>query len=352
MATQRCYMASDADDGQRLDVLLGSLGLYPSRSAAAKAIDGGLVLVAGAPAAKKTLVKAGQAIVYTLDEPEPNTPLIGQAIPLDVRYEDEDLLVLSKQAGLICHPSEDHRDHTLVHGLINRYGARGLCSVQGEADRLGLVHRLDMDTSGLMLAAKTDEAGLALMDAIADRSVDRHYLALVHGIIPGDTGMIDAPIARHPKDRLRMAIRDSDGARDAITTFTVLKRYGAGVRDNGYTLVDCKLFTGRTHQIRVHMEYIKHPLVGDPLYTAGKPKAEWADLALPRQFLHSYHLGFVHPITGEFLEFNDNLPKDLATVLESLEPALQETTEDGRKVEALLADAPTPSIEGIPWACQ
>ena len=312
-------MATSDDEGMRLDALMGERGLYASRSAAARAIEDGKVLVAGEAASKKQTVTAGQPIVYEVAEERVDTPLVGEPIPLDIRYEDDHVIVLSKQAGLVCHPSDDHLDGTLVNALIYHCGADHLCNVQGEKDRLGIVHRLDMDTTGLMMAAKTDAAGEALMAAIQDHVVDRRYLALVHGIIPHETGMIDAPIARHPKDRTRMCIRDVPSAREAITTFTVLQRYEADVRDNGYTLVDCKLFTGRTHQIRVHMEYAKHPLVGDPMYTANRPRHESANLGLKRQFLHSFKLTFDHPITGQTLHFEDDLPQDLADVLARLE---------------------------------
>lgn len=352
MATSRLYMTTSADEGMRLDALLGKLGLYASRSAAAKAIEDGRVLVAGSPATKKQAVCAGQAIVYEVDEEVVPTPLRGEPIDLDIRYEDDDLIVLSKQIGLVCHPSDDHADGTLVNALIYHCGVEHLCNVQGELDRLGIVHRLDMDTSGLMLAAKTDRAGEALMKAIQDRVVDRHYLALVHGVIAHDTGMIDAPIARHAKDRTRMAIRDCDSAREAITTFRVLERFEAGPRDNGYTLIDCKLFTGRTHQIRVHMEYTKHPLVGDPLYTANRPKSESASLGLRRQFLHSFRLRFDHPETLESLEFADNLPHDLSAAVEALADRSVELTDAGHEVRALLADAPTPCVEGVAYLDQ
>ena len=316
--TSRCYVATAQDEGMRLDALMGERGLYASRSAAAHAIDAGKVLVGGELASKKLKVRAGQAIVYELDEPVVDTPLVGEPIDIDIRYEDDDIIVLSKQAGLVCHPSDDHRDGTLVNALIYRYGADNLCNVQGEKDRLGIVHRLDMDTTGLMMAAKTDRAGEALMAAIQDHVVDRRYKALVHGVISLEKGMIDAPIARHAKDRTRMAIRDCDSAREAITTFTVLDRFEPGPKDNGYTLIDCKLFTGRTHQIRVHMEYAKHPLVGDPLYTHSMPKAESANLGLKRQFLHSFMLTFDHPITGVEMHFEDELPDDLQAVLDGL----------------------------------
>ena len=352
MGASKLYMTTADDAGMRLDALLGQRGAYASRSAAAKAIEEGRVLLAGKAVSKKQTVEAGQAIVYEVDEEIVPTPLSGEPIPLDIRYEDDDVIVLSKQAGLVCHPSDDHADGTLVNALIYHCGAEHLCNVQGELDRLGIVHRLDMDTTGLMLAAKSDAAGEALMQAIQDRTVDRHYLALVHGVIAPDTGMVDAPIARHAKDRTRMAIRDCDSAREAITTFRVLERYDAGPRDNGYTLIDCKLFTGRTHQIRVHMEYTGHPLVGDPLYVAHRPKAESANLGLRRQFLHSFRLRFDHPTTLESIELFDNLPRDLAETLDTLRERGFETTDAGREVRSLLADAPVPSIEGVPYLDQ
>ena len=234
---------------------------------------------------------------------------------MDVRYEDDYLLVISKQPGLVCHPAEGHYGDTLVNALIAHCGKDHLCSVQGEHDRLGIVHRLDRDTSGLMLAAKTDEVGLALMEDIRTRDVDRHYLSLVQGWIPLDTGYIDAPIARSDKDHLRMTVSDKDNARSSVTTFEVVKRFDPGKKDDGFTLIDWKLFTGRTHQIRVHMEYIKHPCVGDPVY--GWQKKD--NLGLTRQFLHSYRLDFTHPVTGERLHFEDTLPDDLQAVLDELE---------------------------------
>lgn len=320
MARSVCHVATALDEGMRLDALLASLGLYSSRSAAVRAIEQGRVLVGGTPVQKKHAVAAGEAIVCELDEEQTDLPVVAEDIPLDIRYEDDALIVLSKQAGLVCHPSPDHASGTLVNALLAHCGADHLCNVQGEDDRLGIVHRLDGDTSGLMLAAKTDEAGEALMEAIRLRSVDRHYLALVHGVMAPDTGMIDAPIARDATERTRMAVRDAPSAREAITTFEVIERFEPSDTDNGYTLLDCKLFTGRTHQIRVHMQYAKHPIVGDPLYRASAPRAAGASLGLDRQFLHSYRLRFEHPITGEEMSFIDGLPEDLQGVLDVLAP--------------------------------
>ena len=311
MARMLSYSATALDAGERLDSLLAARACFASRSAAARAIESGNVFVNGANVVKKYAVAAGDVIVYQEEEEVEAGPVTGQPIDLDIRFEDDDLIVLSKQIGLVCHPSVDHADGTLVNALIYHCGADHLCNVQGEDDRLGIVHRLDRDTSGLMLAAKTDAAGYALMEDIRDRAVDRHYLALVHGVIAPDTGMIDAPIARSANERTRMAVRDVPSARDAVTTFRVLERFEPRQHDDGYTLIDCKLFTGRTHQIRVHMQYAKHPLVGDPVYTANGPKDARTQLGLKRQFLHSFRIRFIHPETSEELEFADNLPRDL-----------------------------------------
>lgn len=329
MARSLVHIVAAQDDGMRLDALAAARELYASRSAAVKAIEDGRVFVNGETVAKKAVVSTGDTIVYEVAEEAPKTHLLGQPIDLDIRYEDDYLIVLSKQVGLVCHPSPDHFDGTLVNALIYHCGADNLCNVQGDRDRLGIVHRLDRDTSGLMLAAKTDDAGQALMDDIRDRIVDRHYLTLVQGVIPHDTGMIDAPIARADRERTRMAVSDSPSARDSITTFTVLERFDAGSKDGGYTLLDCKLFTGRTHQIRVHMNYIKHACVGDPSYGTGSPAAQ---LGLTRQFLHSYRLAFTHPVTGEDLEFVDGLPEDLSNALESIAERTQGRTEAGEAV--------------------
>lgn len=346
MARMLSYSATALDAGERLDSLLAARACFASRSAAARAIESGNVFVNGANVVKKYAVAAGDVIVYQEEEEVEAGPVTGQPIDLDIRFEDDDLIVLSKQIGLVCHPSVDHADGTLVNALIYHCGADHLCNVQGEDDRLGIVHRLDRDTSGLMLAAKTDAAGYALMEDIRDRAVDRHYLALVHGVIAPDTGMIDAPIARSANERTRMAVRDVPSARDAVTTFRVLERFEPRQHDDGYTLIDCKLFTGRTHQIRVHMQYAKHPLVGDPVYTANGPKDARAQLRLKRQFLHSFRIRFIHPETSEELEFADNLPRDLDEALRSLGDRSRGMTDAGREVAALLADAPRPSVEG------
>jgi 23S rRNA pseudouridine1911/1915/1917 synthase len=183
--------------------------------------------------------------------------------------------------------------------------------LQGE-DRPGIVHRLDKDTTGLMMVAKTDDAQVALQEAIKLRSIDRRYLTLVHGWIAPDTGLVDAPLARDPRDRMRMGVSDRLDAKQSVTTFRVLERFEAGQHDDGFTLLECKLYTGRTHQIRVHMSYIKHPVVGDQLYGISRVKA---NLGLERQFLHSYRLQLTHPATGEELLFVDPPAEDLTELL-------------------------------------
>ena len=317
MTRSLCHIVAAADAGARLDALMAERGLYPSRSAAARASEEGAVFVTGANVAKKHAVAAGDTVVYEAAEEAAPRALEGEPIDLDIRFEDEHLLVLSKQVGLVCHPSVDHYDGTLVNALVHHCGAANLCNVQGEDDRLGIVHRLDRDTSGLMLAAKTDEAGYALMEDIR---------------------------ARAEKERTRMAVRDVPSARDAVTTFRVLERFEHGPRDDGYSLIDCKLFTGRTHQIRVHMEYAKHPLAGEPVYRSRAPKDPAADLGLERQFQHSFQLAFTHPATGEELSFADNLPADLQAALDSLADRSRGRTEAGEEVFELLRDAPRPRL--------
>lgn len=194
--------------GMRLDAFMAAEGLYPTRSAAAKCIADGYAALNGKIARKSATVSEGDVLEYETFE-DPHAPALEAVeIPLDVRYEDDYLLVISKQAGLVCHPADGHYGDTLVNALIAHCGRENLCDVQGEQDRLGIVHRLDKDTSGLMLCAKTDEVGLALMEDIRTRDVDRHYLALVQGWIPLETGLVDAPIARGDRDRLRMKVSD------------------------------------------------------------------------------------------------------------------------------------------------
>ncbi len=319
------------DAGQRLDAFLGQHEALVSRSAASRLIEGGYVRVNGAIAAKRHTVRAGEQVSFEIPPPE-GCDLEPEDIPLDIRYEDEHMIVLSKQADLVVHPAQGNWTGTLVHALLAHCGGT-LGSLQGE-ERPGIVHRLDKDTTGLMMVAKNDRAQAALSEAIKIRAIDRRYLALVHGYIAPDSGLIDAPLGRDQRDRKRMAVVDSPSARQSVTTFRVLERYLAGTHDDGYTLVECKLYTGRTHQIRVHMAYIEHAVVGDQLYGQRKVKA---DRGLTRQFLHAYRLELDHPITGERLEFTDAPSADLSRVLRELEPDSMGRTEAGDEVFGRIA---------------
>jgi 23S rRNA pseudouridine1911/1915/1917 synthase len=318
--------------GQRLDTLLGHADEVASRSAAARLIEAGFVLVNGELATKRHVAHAGELISVEVP-PAEGHELEPEDIPLDIRFEDDDMLVISKQAGLVVHPAQGNWTGTLVHALLAHTDELG--TLQGE-DRAGIVHRLDKDTTGLMMAAKNNRAQAALSEAIKIRAVDRCYLALVHGYIAPDTGLIDAPLGRDPRDRKKMAVVESSSARQSVTTFRVLERYLAGTHDDGYTLVECKLYTGRTHQIRVHMAYIEHAVVGDQTYGQRKLKA---DRGLTRQFLHAYRLEFDHPITSEHLSFVDPLPADLVSVLREIEPDSMGRTEAGDEVFAMLEGA-------------
>ena len=318
-------------DGERLDSFLASQDNMPSRSACAKLIESGAVTINSTHAdSKSEKVCLGDRIQAEVEEPEEvGGPLAPNPyIPLDIRFEDEYLIVLSKQAGLVCHPAPGHVDDTLANALVAHCGYGHLGMLQGE-ERPGIVHRLDRDTSGLMVAAKDDRTQKALQDLIRLRVLDRRYVVLVHGYVAPDDGTIVTGIARSTKDRLRMAVSDDPGAREAITTFKTLERFEAGRRDEGYSLLECHLYTGRTHQIRVHMRHIGHPVAGDPLYGKG---SLLQNKGLTRQFLHSWHIRFDHPCTGETIELADRLPDDLLNVLESLQGTSMGLTERGREV--------------------
>ena len=318
-------------DGERLDSFLASQDNMPSRSACAKLIESGAVTINSTHAdSKSEKVCLGDRIQAEVEEPEEvGGPLAPNPyIPLDIRFEDEYLIVLSKQAGLVCHPAPGHVDDTLANALVAHCGYGHLGMLQGE-ERPGIVHRLARDTSGLMVAAKDDRTQKALQDLIRLRVLDRRYVVLVHGYVAPDDGTIVTGIARSTKDRLRMAVSDDPGAREAITTFKTLERFEAGRRDEGYSLLECHLYTGRTHQIRVHMRHIGHPVVGDPLYGKG---SLLQNKGLTRQFLHSWHIRFDHPCTGETIELADRLPDDLLNVLESLQGTSMGQTERGREV--------------------
>ena len=322
MPEKQVVNANDA--GLRIDVYLFDKGVYESRNAASKAVSSNLVLVNTKPVKKNYCLAENDEITF---EERVFEEEVAEEIPLDIRFEDEHLLVISKQADLLTHPSNESQKRTLMHALIAKYGEDGLCLVQGNEARPGIVHRLDAFTTGLMICAKTNEAGEALIEQIKNREVNRRYVALVHGIVKDDTFKIDAPIRRHATHRTKMVVGDGPASKDAITTAQVIEKFSSTNNDDGYTLLECKLLTGRTHQIRVHMQFIKHPVVGDPLYDSYSPKAKSASLGLTRQFLHSAKLSFTHPITGKQLRFEDSLPEDLQTALSLLDGRVLEQTD-------------------------
>lgn len=322
-------------DGLRLDTFLASVDGCPSRSACAKLVAAGDVTINSTLATSKSeTVCLGDRIQARLPDPEPEDGALAPnpSIPLDVRFEDDHIIVLSKQAGLVCHPSPGHLDDTLANALVARCGYGHLGMLQGD-DRPGIVHRLDMDTSGLMVCAKDDATQKALQDLIRLRVLDRRYVTLVHGYVAPDFGTITTGIARSRRDRLRMTVSDDPGAREAITTFRTLERFEAGRFDEGFSLLECHLYTGRTHQIRVHMRHAGHPCVGDQLYGRGDDRT---NMGLRRQFLHSWHIRFDHPVTGETIELADRLPPDLSSVLESLHDRSMGRTQAGEKICPLL----------------
>jgi 23S rRNA pseudouridine1911/1915/1917 synthase len=286
-----------ADAGRRLDAFLaGPLG---SRARAQRLIESGAVRVDGTPVAKRHRVAAGELVSVELPEPAP-APEIGPRVPFAVEYEDDHLLVVDKPAGLVVHPARGHRTGTLAQALAGR-------AAGGEDDwRPGIVHRLDRDTSGLLVVAKSEAVHADLKAALQRRDVAREYLALVEGVPPARTGLIDAPIGRDRGVRTRMST-DTDQPREARTHFVLEEALGGPAR---FALLRVRLETGRTHQIRVHLQAIGHPVAGDPEYgTAGL-------LGLERQFLHAARLAFVHPVTGAAVEVTSELPADLAAALE------------------------------------
>ena len=293
------------ESGERSDALLARTMEELSRSAAQRLMEQGRVLADGMPVRKNLRVRAGTVITVQLPETE-EIPLIPQDLPLDIVYEDDDLIVVNKERGMVVHPAPGHPDGTLVNALLWHCGD-SLSGIGGEK-RPGIVHRIDKDTSGLLIAAKNDFAHRALSAQLADHSLARVYEAVARGRLREDSGSIDRPIGRHPTDRKKMAVTDRNG-RPAVTHWEVLARY------SGYTLVRCRLETGRTHQIRVHMASIGHPLLGDALYGAPSPEK-----GLEGQCLHARELKFVHPRTGEAMHLQTERPAWFCEVLRRLGP--------------------------------
>ena len=291
-------------EGERLDAFLARSVPDLTRSAAQRLLERGAVTLRGRAAKKNDKTRLGDSLTVCLPEPQP-VDLVPQNIPLDVIYEDDDVIVVNKPVGLVVHPAPGHPDGTLVNALLYHCGT-SLSGINGEL-RPGIVHRIDRDTSGLIVAAKNDRAHLALAAQLQDHSLARVYEAVAVGGFREDCGTVDAPIGRHPVDRKKMAV-DRKNGREAVTHWSVLARYP------GYTHVECRLETGRTHQIRVHLASIGHPLLGDTVYGSKKP---WPGLA--GQCLHARRLRFVHPSTGEPLELECPLPDWFQDVLEKLE---------------------------------
>ena len=292
-----------AEGGIRIDSFLAAELQDISRSSAQKLIENGLVTLRGKTVKKNHKTSVGECFEVSLPEPEA-TDIIPQNIPLDIVYEDNDVIVINKPRGMVVHPAPGHPDCTLVNALM--YHCGDSLSGIGGVVRPGIVHRIDMDTSGLLIVAKNDTAHAHLSAQLADRSLSRVYEAVVYGRIKDDSGTISAPIGRHPTDRKRMAVTDKN-ARNAVTHYEVIARY------NGFTHVRCILETGRTHQIRVHMAHIGHPLLGDLVYGRKKPEK-----GLSGQCLHAKKLKFIHPSTGQPMAFETQLPEYFQTVLKKL----------------------------------
>ena len=291
------------ESGERIDALLARLLPELSRSAAQRLLEEGRVSLSGRPVKKNYKCSAGDCFLVDLPEAPEETELLPQNIPLDVVFEDGDVIVVNKPRGLVVHPAPGHPDGTLVNALLWHCGD-SLSGIGGEK-RPGIVHRIDMDTSGLLIVAKNDFAHQALSGQLADRSLSRVYEAVVRGRLREDAGTVDKPIGRHPTDRKRMAI--VPGGRPAVTHWEVLARY------QGYTHIRCRLETGRTHQIRVHMASLGHPLLGDFTYGAPSPEK-----GLTGQCLHARELKFIHPRTGEQIHLETRLPAYFTDVLSRL----------------------------------
>jgi 23S rRNA pseudouridine1911/1915/1917 synthase len=277
-----------------------------TRSAVQKLMEDGLITLQGKPLKKNTKLASGDCVSVTLPDPEP-VDVVPQNIPLDVVYEDDDVIVVNKPVGMVVHPAAGHPDGTLVNALLWHCGD-SLSGINGQL-RPGIVHRIDRDTSGLIIAAKNDAAHLSLAEQLLDHSLCRTYETLVVGKLREDSGTVDAPIARHPTDRKKMAV--VAGGKRAVTHWQVVERY------NGVTRVECRLETGRTHQIRVHMAYLGHPVLGDTVYGAKKPYP-----GLVGQCLHAKQLRFRHPRTGELVEVSAPLPEYFVKVVRKLESQL------------------------------
>lgn len=294
------HIVLETENKQRVDKILTGVNTDCSRSQIQSWITQDLVSVNGSIVKANYKCKTDDQITWSIPEVKP-LDIIAENIPLDIVYEDSDLLVVNKPKGMVVHPSVGHQSGTLVNALMHH--CDDLSGING-VERPGIVHRIDKDTSGLLVVAKNDQSHVYLSEQMAAKDVERKYVAIVHGVIEHDEGMIDAPIGRDPKDRQKQAVVDE--GKPAITHFRVLERFPK------FTQIECQLETGRTHQIRVHLNYIKFPLAGDPKYGPRKT------LELNGQALHAKTLGFTHPTTKEWMEFNSNPPAYFQDLLQEL----------------------------------
>ena len=293
-----------ADSGLRIDKYLSSVNEQLCRSYIQKLLKSGLVLVDGKPVKASYQVDEGDVI--SLDIPEAVEPEIEpEDMDLDILYEDQDVILVNKPKGMVVHPAAGHYSHTLVNGLM--YHCKDQLSGINGVMRPGIVHRIDMDTTGVIIACKNDISHNSIAAQLKEHSITRRYQAIVHGVLKDDAGTIEGPIGRHPTDRKKMSINYNNG-KSAVTHYKVLKRF------RQYTHVECRLETGRTHQIRVHMASIGHPLLGDLVYGPGKCPIP----GLQGQTLHAGVLGFIHPRTGEYMEFTAPLPEYIAKLVNTL----------------------------------
>ena len=298
------FRVTDEDGGVRIDKYLTSVCEGLSRSYLQKLLKSGQVLVGGQGVKASYAVQEGDLI--ELEVPEAVEPeILAEPMDLDVLYEDEDIILINKPKGMVVHPAAGHYTHTLVNGLLDH--CRGQLSGINGVMRPGIVHRIDMDTTGVIIACKNDLAHSCLAEQLKEHSITRRYQAIVHGVLKEDEGTVDAPIGRHPVERKKMSINYNNG-REAVTHYKVLRRF------RQYTHVECRLETGRTHQIRVHMASIHHPLLGDAVYGPARGPIP----GLQGQTLHAGVLGIRHPRTGAYMEFTAPLPDYFAKLLRTL----------------------------------
>lgn len=301
MSDKTALLVEEDLEGERLDAFVAESVGSMSRSQAQKLISDGQILVDGEMRKASYKVKSGEMVSVQVPQAVP-IRLQAEAIPLQIIYQDSDVVVVNKPKGLVVHPAHGNWEHTLVNALL--YHVKDLSGINGEL-RPGIVHRLDKETSGVMVVAKNDAAHRSLAEQIKAHTIQRHYLAVVHGVIKEKQGSIEAPIGRSKTDRKKMAVI-AEG-RPATSQYQVLERFA------DYTLLKVKLLTGRTHQIRVHMQYLKHPVVGDQLYTSRKAPA-----GIASQLLHACLLGFNHPVSGTYLEYTSEPPDEFHKFLSAL----------------------------------